>query len=142
MTKRFSEIVEEIKKKREAEGLAPRSKGEQDFAAQQGYPPKIGGSMDKAYPIKGSDDVVNARKAKQTSKHDLDPRDSELDDHTKDKTPKNQGSSKISQPVGFTGKQTSTSANDRATAGDKSIVRTSPSAVKSISEQMILRLEC
>ena len=69
MSKSFRELIEAINKKKDE--LRPRSGGEADFAKSQGYPAsdEIGGENDREYPAKGTDDVLNARKAKETHAH-------------------------------------------------------------------------
>jgi hypothetical protein len=131
MSRSFRDLVEALKAKEEKSELKPRAKGEEDFAADQGYPPKIGGPNDRPYPEKGSDDVVNARKAKKTNMHD-----NPVPGNETGKQPM-QGSSKAPELKTYREiiaglKQTDGGRGYQLDNGDKKIVRTSPSAVHGV----------
>ena len=74
---------------------------------------------------------------KKNDNHDLVPRSAGLDKPTsREHTSKLQGSSRINHYDVNSIKKTSTKANDNASPGDSSIVRTSPSSVKNVMEQL------
>ena len=70
-TKSFRELIETINNisSHGHVGSPPTARGERKFAASLEYPIKVRGKTDRASPGKGADDVVNARKAKQTKMH-------------------------------------------------------------------------
>lgn len=126
MSKSFRDLVESLNAKNRKKapthgkvGGEPRSKGEADFAKDQGYPVKVGGDTDKPYPVKGTDDVVNRRNAKETQ--------NVSNTVAGEKEKKTQGNSTMKDLSGFKGQQTPLRMGDKR-EGDTKPVRTSPSA--------------
>ena len=132
MSKSFRDLVEALNAKTRTKnpsmkghvGGKPAAAGEAEFAKDM-YPAKVGGENDKPYPVKDTDDKLNARKTKQTAK-------AEPGVAGEKQTPK-QGTSSPSNPFGFKGSQTSPNRGDNR-QGDKKPVKTSPSSVKTVTE--------
>lgn len=134
MAKTFRELVEAMNKRTpreeneendEAKVLKPRAKGEQDFANAHGYPVDATGPQNRPSPGEGADDVLNARQTKKSEKHEPPVPGGE-------KSPISQGTSKLKDLSGFSGRASKTRANASAVAGDVKPVRTSKSAVKTV----------
>lgn len=130
MSKSFRELVEAINARKPPMhgkvGGPPKAKGEEEFADENEYPVTTGGKDDTASPFKNADNVLNARKAKQTSN---------LSNKVPGERSKiNQGSSEVKQLAGFKGSQTPPNHGDTRD-GDKKPVRTSKSAVSSVTEE-------
>ena len=145
MAKTFRDLVEALKKREEYEegsedygnvGGRPRAEGEAAFADAHGYPVKVRGKGDRAYPSQGTDDVLNANRNTKKDDHNLPS-------HNRgEKRNITQGTSSLpgSEKLGFGDKRTSTAANKSEVTGDARPVRLSPSAVQPMQESMTTQL--
>lgn len=132
MSKSFRDLVEALNARKRKEkyptdgkvGGKPYADGEKDFADAHGYPVKKGGEYDQEYPTKNTDDVLNARKAKEVDM-----------DQPGEKNPVQQGTSKLKDLSGFMGKKTKNMGRGSKTQGDLDIV-TGPSTVKAFKEEV------
>jgi hypothetical protein len=144
MAKTFRDLVEALKKREEAEeekyaygnvGGPPRSEGEAAFADAHGYPVKVRGKGDKAYPTAGTDDVLNGNRSMSKDDHNLPSHnrgEKEVVYQATSKLPKND--------MGFGDKRTDTAANKSEVKGDTKPVILSVSAVRPMSESMTTQL--
>lgn len=138
MSQSFRELVERINKRRKEQdddendlkygnvGGKPRAKGEREFAkAATGYPIEdpTDPSINIPYPVKGTDDSLNARDTRKTKKHKPPVPGGE-------KEIVNQGTSKLPDQSGYKATKSKTRANADGIAGDTSVVRLSKSAVE------------
>lgn len=131
MAKTYKDLISAINEKHTSAaagsvGAVPSAAGEADFANAHGYPVKVGGPNDMAYPTDDADDAVNARKMKETDKHDNKVEG--------ERAPISQGTSTLNDLSGFKGKQTPPRHGD-SRQGDIKPVR-GPSSVKGMNEDV------
>lgn len=135
MSKSFRELIEALNARKTKEkaptkgkvGGEPNTDGEKEFAKAHEYPVKKGGEYDRAYPTKNSDDVLNARKQKEVDM-----------DQPGEKTPVEQGTSKLKDLSGFKDRKTVARQGDKS-EGDNQILRKSPSAVQAFKEEKVVK---